>query len=63
MTYCVYSRQWIPGCGVWLITGQDPPDTNKVLAPGKDDAELPHMTIFTEFGDLNLRQKITVFKK
>ncbi|XP_035449183.1 dimethyladenosine transferase 2, mitochondrial [Spodoptera frugiperda] len=56
-------EQWIPGCGVWLITGQDPPDTNKQLAPNKDDAELPHMTIFTEFGDLNLQQKITVFKK
>ncbi|XP_063831105.1 dimethyladenosine transferase 2, mitochondrial [Ostrinia nubilalis] len=56
-------EQWIPGCGVWLITGQDPPDTNKKIAPGKDDAELPHMTIFTEFGDLNLKQKITVFKK
>ncbi|KAI8424998.1 hypothetical protein MSG28_006888 [Choristoneura fumiferana] len=56
-------EQWIPGCGVWLITGQDPPDTNKKLAPGKADAPLPHMTIFTEFGDLNLKQKITVFKK
>ncbi|XP_047033927.1 dimethyladenosine transferase 2, mitochondrial isoform X1 [Helicoverpa zea] len=56
-------EQWIPGCGVWLITGQDPPDTNKELAPNKDDAQLPHMTIFTEFGDLNLQQKITVFKK
>ncbi|KAH9639240.1 hypothetical protein HF086_014104 [Spodoptera exigua] len=56
-------EQWIPGCGVWLITGQDPPDTNKQLAPSEDDAELPHMTIFTEFGDLNLQQKITVFKK
>ncbi|KAJ8714052.1 hypothetical protein PYW08_007672 [Mythimna loreyi] len=56
-------EQWIPGCGVWLITGQDPPDTNKELAPTKDDAQLPHMTIFTEFGDLNLQQKITVFKK
>ncbi|PZC80878.1 hypothetical protein B5X24_HaOG213865 [Helicoverpa armigera] len=55
--------QWIPGCGVWLITGQDPPDTNKELAPNKDEAKLPHMTIFTEFGDLNLQQKITVFKK
>ncbi|KAI8424995.1 hypothetical protein MSG28_006888 [Choristoneura fumiferana] len=53
-------EQWIPGCGVWLITGQDPPDTNKKLAPGKADAPLPHMTIFTEFGDLNLKQKITV---
>lgn len=48
---------------MWLITGQDPPDTNKELAPGIDDAKLPHMTIFTEFGDLNLKQKITVFKK
>ncbi|KAM3956546.1 mitochondrial transcription factor B2 [Aphomia sociella] len=56
-------EQWIPGCGVWLISGQDPPDTNKEIAPGNDDAELPHMTIFTEFGDLSLRQKITVFKK
>ncbi|CAH2094591.1 unnamed protein product [Euphydryas editha] len=56
-------EQWIPGCGVWLITGQDPPDTNKELSPGKDDAQLPHMTIFTEFGDLNLQQKITIFKR
>ncbi|CAH2045312.1 unnamed protein product, partial [Iphiclides podalirius] len=56
-------EQWIPGCGVWLITGQDPPDSNKVIAPSKDDAPLPHMTIFTEFGDLNLEQKITVFKR
>ncbi|XP_053613603.1 dimethyladenosine transferase 2, mitochondrial [Plodia interpunctella] len=56
-------EQWIPGCGVWLISGQDPPDINKEIAPNEDDAELPHMTIFTEFGDLNLRQKITVFKK
>ncbi|XP_072929855.1 dimethyladenosine transferase 2, mitochondrial [Epargyreus clarus] len=56
-------EQWIPGCGVWLITGQDPPDTNKNLSPDKHDAPLPHMTIFTEFGDLNLRQKITVFKR
>ncbi|XP_075982659.1 mitochondrial transcription factor B2 [Anticarsia gemmatalis] len=56
-------EQWIPGCGVWIITGQDPPDTNKDLAPGEHDAKLPHMTIFTEFGDLNLKQKITVFKK
>ncbi|XP_049877700.1 dimethyladenosine transferase 2, mitochondrial [Pectinophora gossypiella] len=56
-------EQWIPGCGVWLITGQDPPDTRPDLAPGPDDAALPHMTIFTEFGDLNLKQKITVFKK
>ncbi|XP_012544415.2 dimethyladenosine transferase 2, mitochondrial isoform X2 [Bombyx mandarina] len=56
-------EQWIPGCGVWLITGQDPPDSNKLLSPGKDDASLPHMTIFTEFGDLNLQQKITVFKR
>lgn len=60
---CFFFRQWIPGCGVWLITGQDPPDTNKELAPNKDDAQLPHMTIFTEFGDLNLQQKISVFKK
>ncbi|KPJ18212.1 Dimethyladenosine transferase 2, mitochondrial [Papilio machaon] len=56
-------EQWIPGCGVWLITGQDPPDTNKVLGPNNEDAPLPHMTIFTEFGDLNLKQKITVFKR
>ncbi|XP_047536831.1 dimethyladenosine transferase 2, mitochondrial [Vanessa atalanta] len=56
-------EQWIPGCGVWLITGQDPPDTNKELSPGEDDAKLPHMTIFTEFGDLNLKQKITIFKR
>ncbi|XP_063367717.1 dimethyladenosine transferase 2, mitochondrial [Cydia amplana] len=56
-------EQWIPGCGVWLITGQDPPDTDRRLAPGAGDAPLPHMTIFTEFGDLNLKQKITVFKK
>ncbi|KAL0819620.1 hypothetical protein ABMA28_007701 [Loxostege sticticalis] len=56
-------EQWIPGCGVWLISGQDPPDTNKTIAPGKDDAELPHMTIFTEFGDLTLKQKITIFKR
>ncbi|XP_045776377.1 dimethyladenosine transferase 2, mitochondrial [Maniola jurtina] len=56
-------EQWIPGCGVWLITGQDPPDTNKEVAPGRDDAALPHMTIFTEFGDLNLSQKVTVFKR
>ncbi|KAJ2953334.1 hypothetical protein O0L34_g924 [Tuta absoluta] len=56
-------EQWIPGCGVWLITGQDPPDTRRELAPAADDAPLPHMTIFTEFGDLSLGQKITVFKK
>ncbi|XP_013184211.2 dimethyladenosine transferase 2, mitochondrial [Amyelois transitella] len=56
-------EQWIPGCGVWLISGQDPPDINKEIAPNEDDAKLPHMTIFTEFGDLTLRQKITVFKK
>ncbi|KAL0869095.1 hypothetical protein ABMA27_007402 [Loxostege sticticalis] len=56
-------EQWIPGCGVWLISGQDPPDTNKNIAPGKEDAELPHMTIFTEFGDLTLKQKITIFKR
>ncbi|XP_023935840.2 dimethyladenosine transferase 2, mitochondrial [Bicyclus anynana] len=56
-------EQWIPGCGVWLITGQDPPDTNKEVGPGKDDAALPHMTIFTEFGDLTLAQKVTVFKR
>ncbi|KAJ0173608.1 hypothetical protein K1T71_010757 [Dendrolimus kikuchii] len=56
-------EQWIPGCGVWLITGQDPPDTNRQLSPGKDDAELPHMTIFTEFRDLTLYQKLTVFKR
>ncbi|GBP24347.1 Dimethyladenosine transferase 2, mitochondrial [Eumeta japonica] len=55
--------QWIPGCGVWLITGQDPPETNWDLAPGPDDAKLPHMTIFTQFGDLSLSQKITVFKR
>ncbi|CAH2258298.1 jg10524 [Pararge aegeria aegeria] len=56
-------EQWIPGCGVWLITGQDPPDTNKKVGPGKDDAALPHMTIFTQFGDLTLHQKVTVFKR
>ncbi|CAH0728458.1 unnamed protein product, partial [Brenthis ino] len=56
-------EQWIPGCGVWLITGQDPPDTNKKLSPDETDAKLPHMTIFTEFGDLNLQQRITVFKR
>ncbi|CAG9789335.1 unnamed protein product [Diatraea saccharalis] len=56
-------EQWIPGCGVWLISGQDPPDTNKNISPGEDDAELPHMTIFTEFGDLTLKQKVTVFKR
>ncbi|XP_026314917.1 dimethyladenosine transferase 2, mitochondrial isoform X2 [Hyposmocoma kahamanoa] len=56
-------EQWIPGCGIWLITGQDPPDTRKETSPGPEDAPLPHMTIFTEFGDLNLKQKITVFKK
>ncbi|CAG4953924.1 unnamed protein product [Parnassius apollo] len=56
-------EQWIPGCGVWLITGQDPPDSNNAISPTKDDAPLPHMTIFTEFGDLSLKQKITVFKK
>ncbi|XP_026760681.2 dimethyladenosine transferase 2, mitochondrial [Galleria mellonella] len=56
-------EQWIPGCGIWLISGQDPPDINKEIAPGKEDAELPHMTIFTEFGDLSLSQKITIFKK
>lgn len=56
-------EQWIPGCGVWLITGQDPPDTNKQLSPGVDDAGLPNMTIFTEFRDLTLKQKLTVFKK
>ncbi|XP_013170932.1 PREDICTED: dimethyladenosine transferase 2, mitochondrial [Papilio xuthus] len=56
-------EQWIPGCGVWLITGQDPPDSNKSLGPNNEDAPLPHMTIFTEFGDLNLKQKITVFKR
>ncbi|XP_059053130.1 dimethyladenosine transferase 2, mitochondrial [Achroia grisella] len=58
-----FLEQWIPGCGIWLISGQDPPDINKEIAPGKDDAELPHMTIFTEFGDLTLNQKLTVFKK
>lgn len=56
-------EQWIPGCGVWLITEQDPPDTNKSLGPTESDAKLPHMTIFTQFGDLNLQQKVTVFKK
>ncbi|CAF4911308.1 unnamed protein product [Pieris macdunnoughi] len=56
-------EQWIPGCGVWLITGQDPPDVNKEVAPDETDAPLPHMTIFTEFGDLTLQQKITVFKR
>ncbi|CAH0400513.1 unnamed protein product [Chilo suppressalis] len=56
-------EQWIPGCGVWLISGQDPPDTNKNISPGEEDAELPHMTIFTEFRDLTLRQKLTVFKR
>ncbi|XP_045502971.1 dimethyladenosine transferase 2, mitochondrial [Colias croceus] len=56
-------EQWIPGCGVWLITGQDPPDVNKDIAPGPNDAKLPHMTIFTQFGDLTLQQKITVFKR
>lgn len=57
------SRQWIPGCGVLLITGQDPPDTNKKLSPTEFDAKLPHITIFTEFGDLNLQQKVTIFKR
>lgn len=56
-------RQWIPGCGVWLITGQDPLDTNNKLSPHEHDAQLPHITIFTEFGDLNLGQKITIFKR
>ncbi|KAG6450023.1 hypothetical protein O3G_MSEX006358 [Manduca sexta] len=56
-------EQWIPGCGVRLITGQDPSDTNKLLLPDENDAQLPHMTIFTQFGDLNLNQKITVFKR
>lgn len=48
---------------MWLITGQDPADTNREVAPGPDDAALPHMTIFTEFGDLTLPQKVTVFKR
>ncbi|XP_032521507.2 dimethyladenosine transferase 2, mitochondrial [Danaus plexippus] len=56
-------EQWIPGCGVWLITGQDPPETDMLRAPTSDDAALPHMTIFTEFGDLTLKQKLTVFKR
>lgn len=56
-------EQWIPGCGVWLITGQDPPNTNKTLSPTEHDAKLPHMTIFTEFGDLTTEQKLTIFKR
>ncbi|CAK1550527.1 unnamed protein product [Leptosia nina] len=56
-------EQWIPGCGVWLITGQDPPDINEDIAPNSNDAPLPHMTIFTEFGDLTLPQKVTIFKR
>ncbi|VVC91535.1 unnamed protein product [Leptidea sinapis] len=55
-------EQWIPGCGVWLITGQDPPDTIQHIV-SSNDAALPHMTIFTEFGDLSLQQKLTLFKR
>ncbi|XP_068619021.1 dimethyladenosine transferase 2, mitochondrial [Battus philenor] len=56
-------EQWIPGCGVWLITGQDPPDSNKTIGPSENDVSLPHITIFTEFGELSLQQKITLFKR
>ncbi|KAG7297932.1 hypothetical protein JYU34_018687 [Plutella xylostella] len=56
-------EQWIPGCGVWLITGQDPAESRAARAPGPHDAPLPHINIFTEFGDLTLPQKLTVFKK
>ncbi|XP_041969892.1 dimethyladenosine transferase 2, mitochondrial [Aricia agestis] len=51
-------EQWIPGCGVRLITGQEPPaDLTPAPAP------LPHMNIFTQFSDLTLHHKLTVFRR
>lgn len=63
MTTDLYLREWIPGCGIWLITGQDPPGTNVEIGPNESDQPLPHITIFTQFRDLSPQQILTLFKK
>ncbi|XP_077300370.1 mitochondrial transcription factor B2 [Arctopsyche grandis] len=56
-------EEWIPGCGIWLITEQNPPGTSLQTLPNENDEKLPHITIFTQFQDLSVGQKLTLFKK